>query len=84
MSMRPVAPSVGRLSANCESKMRAVAPSAASVMAMPTTIWSRPSRTHSTTMITLTAAPAAAPPMKPRNVLVWYAVTNPTYAPMSM
>ena len=40
--------------------MSAVIPSAASVMAIPTTIWSRPKRTQSTTMISETAAPAAA------------------------
>ena len=37
-------------------------------MAMPTTIWSSPNQTHSTIMITLTAAPAPAPARKPNEV----------------
>ena len=70
---------MGRLSANWASKIIAVAPSAASVMAMPTTIWSSPSQTQRTIMMMLTAAPAPAPARKPRLVdPLWYAATNPT------
>ena len=65
---RSTLPSVGRVCANWESKMSAVIPSAASVMAIPTTIWSRPKRTQSTTMITETSAPATAPARNPSQV----------------
>jgi hypothetical protein len=64
-----VAPSVGRLSANSASKMSAVAPSQVSVMAMPTTIWSRPQRTQKITISSETPAPASIPAPKPSHSL---------------
>ena len=48
-------------------------------MAMPMTIWSSPNHTHSTTMMTLTAAPPPAPARNPSVVEpLWYAATKPT------
>ena len=65
IEMRDAAPSVGRLSANSALKMSAVAPSQASVIAMPVTIWSSPSRTQRRTITSETAAPAAIPAPNP-------------------